>query len=53
MGYGYIVRMDEHHMTRRVWEAEVSGVRVRRTSRMGWTEGVERAQGMRGLSTPG
>lgn len=44
--YGHMVRMGEECLTKRVWKAEVNGVRVRGRPRRGWMEGVERALGV-------
>lgn len=41
--HGHMVRMDEEHSARRVWKAEMSGMRVRGRPRQGWMEGAERA----------
>ncbi len=48
--YGYVVRMGEECLTKRVWMAEVSGPNLRGKPRKGWMEGVERALGLRGMS---
>ena len=38
--FGYVERMDEYHMTRRVLMTEVSGLRVWGRPRLGWMVGV-------------
>ena len=43
-------RMDEHHMSTMVLQAEVSGGRVRRRPRLGWMDGVKVALGNRGMT---
>ncbi len=47
---GHMVRVGEEHLMKRVWKAEVSGLRVRGRPRRGWLERVERALGVQGLS---
>ena len=48
--FGYVERMDEHRMARRVLMAEVSGGRVRGRPRLGWKDGVKVAFGNRGVT---
>ena len=43
-------RTDEYSMARRVTMAEVSGGRVRRRPRLGWTDGVKVALSNRGMT---
>ena len=38
--FGYVERMDEYRMARRVLMAEVSGGQVRGRPRLGWMDGV-------------
>ena len=45
--FGYVERMDEYRMARRVSMADVSGGRVRGRPRLGWMDGVK-ALGIRG-----
>ena len=46
---GYVERMDEYHMARRVLMAEVSRGRVRGIPRLGWMDGGNMALGSRGM----
>ena len=48
--FGYVGRMDEYRMARRVLMAEVSGRRVRGRPRLGWMDGVKVALGNRGMT---
>ena len=48
--FGYVERMDEYRMARRVLMAEVSGGRVRGRPRLGWMDGVKGALGNRGVT---
>ena len=48
--FGYVERMDEYRMARRVLMAEVSGGRVRGKPRFGWMDGVKVALGNRGMT---
>ena len=41
--FGYVERMDEYRMAKRVLMAEVSGGRVRGRLRLGWMDGVKLA----------
>ena len=43
--FGYVERMDEYRMARRVLMAEVSGGRVRGRPRLDWMDGVKVALG--------
>ena len=47
--FGYVERMDEYRMARRVLTAEVSGGQVRDRPRLGWMDGVKVALGSRGM----
>ena len=47
--FGHVERMDEYHMARRVFMAEVSGGRVRGRPRLGWMDGMKVALGNRGM----
>ena len=47
--FGYVERMDEYRMARRVLMAEVSGGRVRGRPMLGWMDGVKVALGNRGM----
>ena len=51
--FGYVERIYEYHMARRVLMAEVSGGWVRRRPRLlrlGWMDGVKVALGNRGMT---
>ena len=48
--FGYVERMDEYRMARRVLMAEVTGGRVRGRPRLGWMDGVKVALGNRGMA---
>ena len=48
--FGYVDRMDEYRMARRVLMAEVSGGRVRRRRRLGWMDGIKVALGNGGMT---
>ena len=48
--FGYVEKMDEYRMARRVLMAEVSGGRVRGRPRLGWTDGVKVALGNREMT---
>ena len=48
--FGYVERMDEYRMAKRVLMAEVSGGRVRGRPRLGWMDGVKVALGNRGMT---
>ena len=48
--YGHMVRMNDERLTKRVWKAEASGVRMRGRPEKRWMDGVVRALGVRGLS---
>ena len=48
--FGYVERMDEYRMARRVFTAEVSIGRVRGRPRLGWMDGVKVALGNRGMT---
>ena len=39
--FGYVERMDEYRMARRVWMAEVSAGQVRGRLRLCWMDGVK------------
>ena len=39
--FGYVKRMDEYRLARKVLMAEVSGGRVRGRPRLGWLDGVK------------
>ena len=45
--FGYVERMDEHRMARRVLMVEVGGGRTRGRPRLGWMDGVKVALGNR------
>ena len=47
---GYVERMDEYHMARRVLMADVSGGRVQGRPRLGGMDGVKVALGSRGMT---
>ena len=47
--FGYVERMDEHRIARRVLTAEVSGRRERGSPRLGWMDGEKVALGNRGM----
>ena len=47
--FGYVERMDEYRMARRMLMTEVSGGRVRGRPRLGWMDGVKVALGNRGM----
>ena len=47
--FGHVERMDEYRMARRVLMAEVSGVRVRGSPRLGWVDRVMVALGNGGM----
>ena len=46
----HVKRMDEYHMARRVFMAEVSGGWVLGRPRLGWMDGVKMAYGNRGMT---
>ena len=46
---GYVERMDDYRITRRLLMAEVSGGRVRDRPRLGWMDGVKVTLGNRGM----
>ena len=48
--FGHVERMDEYHMARRVFMAEVSGGRVRGRPWLSWMDGVKLALGNRGMT---
>ena len=48
--FGYVERMDNYHMARRVLMAQVSVGRVRGRLRLGWMDGVKVALGNRGMT---
>ena len=48
--FGYVERMDEYRMARRVLMATVSGGWVRGRPRLGWMDGVKVALGNRGMT---
>ena len=48
--FGYVERMDEYRMARKVFMAEVSVGRVRGRPRLGWMDGVKVALGNRGMT---
>ena len=48
--FGYVERMDEYRVARRVLMAEVRGGRVRGRPRLGWMDGVKMALGNRGMT---
>ena len=48
--FGYVEKMDEYRMARRVLMAEVSGGRVRGRPRLGWMDGVKVALGNREMT---
>ena len=48
--FGYVERMDEYRMARRVLMAEVSGWRVRGRPRLGWVDSVKVVLGNRGMT---
>ena len=48
--YGHMERMNEERLTKRVWRAEVDGVRPRGRPKMRWMDGVKRALDARGMS---
>ena len=48
--FGYVERMDEYRMARRVLMAEVSGGLVRGRPTLGWMDGVKVAMGNRGMT---
>ena len=48
--FGYVERMDEYRMARRVLMAEENEGRVRGTQRFGWMNGVKVALGNRGMT---
>ena len=48
--FGYVERMDDYRMTRKMLIAEVSGGRLRRRPRLGWMDGVKVALGNRGMT---
>ena len=47
--FGYVERMYEFRIARRVLMAKVSGGRVRGRPRLGWMDGVKGALGNRGM----
>ena len=48
--FGYVERMDDYRMARRVLMAEVSWGRIRGRLRLGWMDGVKVALGNRGMT---
>ena len=48
--FGYVERMDEYRMARRVLMGEISQGRVRRRPMLGWMDGVKVALGNRGMT---
>ena len=48
--FGYVERMDDCRMARRVLMAEVSGGRLRGRQRLGWMDSVKVALGNRGMT---
>ena len=48
--FGYVERMDDYRMARRVLMAEVSVGRVRGRPRLGWMNGVKVALGNKGMT---
>uniref|UniRef100_A0A8C8DHP6 ribonuclease H n=1 Tax=Oryzias sinensis TaxID=183150 RepID=A0A8C8DHP6_9TELE len=48
--FGHVERMGRERLVKRVYESDVSGVRMRGRPRMGWTEGVRRALNARGMT---
>ena len=48
--FGYMERMDDYHIARRVLMAEACGGRVRGRPRVGWMDGVKVVLGNRGMT---
>ena len=48
--FGYVERMDEYHMARRVLMAQVRSGWVQKRPRLGWMDGVKVAMGNRGMT---
>ena len=48
--FGYVERMDEYRMARRLLMAEVNGGRLQGRSRLGWMDGVKVALGNREMT---
>ena len=48
--FGHVKIMDEYRMSRRVLMAEVSGLWVRGSQRLGWMDGVKVALGSREMT---
>ena len=48
--FGYVERMDDYRMARRLLIAEVIGERVRGRPKLGWMDGVKVALGNRGVT---
>ena len=48
--FGYVERMDEYRVARRVLMTDVSGGRVRGRPRLGWMDGVKVALDNRGMT---
>ena len=47
---GYMERMDEEHMAKKVMNSDMEGDRCRGRSKLGWIDGVGRSLRGRGMS---